>query len=308
MKTPNLFIAASAVALAVAIAPAARAADAPAQSNEVPVTSDNQFWYRIQPYSHDPFINKANNPSKGADINKQMVHFEHTDTGGLIWNSFTMTGLFSDYNERSASGVNGAKELYSTYRGDISATGFGRPPITLPGVADVQFEFGGDLNYKDDDYGARRKFLLIGPNFVIDAPGSVTFAVHFAKEFNHNALPGVGRDIEFHPTWNTEFSYTEYFDEAHLVRLEGAFNMTGAKGKDYIPVSATSGALPVKTVTEFYTYNTIILDAGQLLKMPPHKLDVFAGVQYWVHKFGYPSKNDGGAIEFTPYVGVGVHF
>ena len=52
--------------------------------------------------------------------------------------------------------------------------------------------------------------------------------------------------------------------------------------------------------------------------MPPHKLDVFAGVQFWYNKFGYPSrgtnpgasplKNDGGATELTPYIGMGIHF
>ena len=309
MKTPNWPIAAGALALAVVAAPSARAQDdvstktteqGPAIAAEKafqppPVTSDNEVWYRAQPLSHDPFV--LDPKGKAKNVVKNMFHFEHTDTGGLVWNSLTVTALFADAAEPAGGQNAGSLELYMTYRGDISATGFGRPPITLPGVADVQFEFGGDLNFKDDAYQARRKFLLVGPNFVLDLPGSVTFAVHLAQEFNHDAI--TGHDPVYHPTWNTELSWTEYFDTARMFRWEGVFNMTGAKGTD-------TGLS--KTVTEFYTYHTLVLDLGQVLHMAPHKLDLFTGLQYWVHKFGYPSRGDPGAIEFTPYLGVGVHF
>ncbi len=311
MITPNRLLAVSAFALAAAAAaPAARAADAtttaatPAPiSFDVPVTYDNELWYRAQPISHDPYENNygANGKAKARDIMKNMIHFEHTDTGGLIWNSFTMTALFADLNERSSTGqYGGSQEIYATYRGDISATGFGHAPITLPGVSDLQFEFGGDMNAKDDAYQARRRFLLVGPNFVIDLPGSVTFAVHAAKEYNHDSITGLSPN--YHVTWNTELSYTEYLDSDRVWRWEGIFNMTGPKGTD---VGLPGG----KTVTEFYTYNQIVLDVGQLIKMPPHKLDLFGGVQYWVNKFGYnTAKNNPGATELTPYLGIGVHF
>ena len=288
------------------------------------VTYDTTLWYRIQPFSHDPFVNRSNSNAKAVNVDKQMFHFEYIDTGGIVWNSLTITALFANGSEHATGGAScpsfvcpaypyptstkaGARELYATYRGDISRTGFGGPPIKLPGVTDVMFEFGGDVNYKDDPYAARRKFLLAGPIFYLDLPGSVTFAVHIAHEFNHNAI--TRRDTNFHPTWNTELSYTQYFDDDHILRLEGVFNVTGSKGMD---------TTLSKTTTEFYNYNQIVLDIGQLTGFPAHKVDLFAGVQFWYNKFGYPAWGHaygvpdvgagGGAVELTPYFGIGVHF
>ena len=273
------------------------------------VTSENLVWYRIQPFSHDPFVNDPRNPKKAKNVNKQMIHYEHTDTGGMVWNSLTITGLFADAAESADGGAipaanfaapYGARELYMTYRGDISRTGFGGPPIKLPGVTDVMFEFGGDMNYKDDQYQSRRKFVVAGPIFYFDLPGSVTFAVHLAQEWNHNGI--TGHDTRYHPTWNTELSYTEYMDEEHILSWEGVFNMTGAKGWD---------TTMSKTATEFYTYSQLVYDIGPLLKLPPHKVNVFGGVQFWYNKFGYPATSNyggGGAMELTPYFGVGMRF
>lgn len=290
-------------------------------------TSDNLVWYRIQPLSHDPFVNRAGKPNKGADIVKHMVHFEHTDTGYLVWNSLTVTGLISNMAETSAgatfgTGAHGSLEIYATYRGDITTTSFGLKPLGFPGVVDTMFEFGGDINAKDDGYGAARRFLLLGPIFYLDLPGSVTFAVHFAQEWNHNNVPGINSYTRYRPTWNTELSYTQYLDNDRLWRWEGALNMTGAKGND-----TKLG----KTVTEFYTYNQIVLDYGPLLKLPAGKLELFFGVQFWYNKFGYPAFGGksysytasvcpgcgnatldfapgGGAMELTPYFGTSVHF
>ena len=300
MNTPSRLLAAGAIALAVAAAPTAHAADAPpaAGFEAPPVTNDNQIWFRVQPLSHEPGINVPGKPNKGKDIVKNMAHFEHTDTGGMVWNSLTVTGLFSDKNDPAING-SGATEFYTTYRGDVSATGFGQPPITMPGVSDLMFEFGGDLNWKDTQYAPRRKFLLLGPIFYFDLPGSVTFAVHFAKEWGHQGF--TNRTENYNPTWNTELSWTEYLDPlVHIpVRWEGVFNVTGPKGTD---------TLGVHTKTEFYTYSSLILDVGEVFHSKPHVFDAFVGVQYWYNKFGNPTKNDGGAIELTPYIGVGVHF
>ena len=322
MRTFSSLLAGAAVAVAVLAAPGTAKAQpqgksatdtqqtdaAKAAAFQAPApTYDTTLWFRNQPLSHDPFVNRTNSNGKAANINKQMVHFEYTDTGGIVWNSLTITGLFADKAELAANGNAGARELYMTYRGDISRTGFGGPPITLPGVADVMFEFGGDLNYKDDPYQSRRRFLVAGPIFYFDVPGSVTFAIHLAHEFNHNAI--TGRDTKYHPTWNTELSYTQYFDDDHLVRWEGVLNMTGSKGMD---------TTLSKTTPEIYNYNQIVLDVGQLMKLPPHKLDLFAGVQFWYNKFGYPAWGHSyglpglgagaGAVELTPYFGIGVHF
>ena len=299
MKTLTRILAAGALALAAFASPGAYADDKPRVGPYGdPVTSDNLLWYRIQPLSHDPYVN---DPKTGRpkDIVKHMVHFEHSDTGGFIWNSWTVTALFADSNEPNNTRTGGASELYSTYRGDISATGFGYAPISFPGVRDLQFEFGGDINWKNDDYQARRKFLVAGPIFVIDLPGngSLTWAWHVAHEFNHNGI--THQYTRYHPTWNSEVSWTQYLDDDRLFRIEGVFNITGPKGKD---------TKLSKTVTEYYFYNSFVLDAGQLFKMAPHQLDVFAGLQYWIHKFGYPTNNNPGALEFTPYIGVGIHF
>jgi hypothetical protein len=83
------------------------------------------------------------------------------------------------------------------------------------------------------------------------------------------------------------------------LRLEGAFNVTFNKGR------SVTGA---KTATEYYTYNSLILDAGEFVKWRPHVIDVFTGLQFWVNKFGNPTKNDGGAFETAPYFGMAVHF
>ena len=315
MKTFSGMLALGALALMAAAGPAARAADpakpAAAEESFTPpeVTNDNILWYRYQPLSHDPFINNAKNAAKGNNVAKNMFHFEHTDTGGLVWNSFTMTGLLSDKNEPAARGTTGAEELYMTYRGDVSTTGFGRPPITAPYISDLMFEFGGDANYKNDAYGARRRFLLLGPIIYFDLPGSVTLAFHYAQEWNQNSITHINPN--YHPTWNTEFSYTEYFDTKHMYRLEGEFNMTGAKGNDTL-YNRAGRVIPIKTKTEFYIYNQIVADAGKLLLgMPEHKVDAFVGFQYWINKFGYPIAaryGGGGALELTPYFGVGVHF
>jgi hypothetical protein len=87
------------------------------------------------------------------------------------------------------------------------------------------------------------------------------------------------------------------------------FNVTGPKGWD---------TTLSKTKTEYYTYNQIVLDWGPFVKVPKGKLDLFAGVQFWYNKFGYPAWGHaygvpglgagGGAVELTPYLGVSVHF
>ena len=292
MKMPFKTLIAGALALTVMTAQFAHAQTAASTAPEV--TNADLLWYRVQPQSHDPFI--VNKKGAAIDVNKNMLHYEHTDTGGLVWNSLTITGLFAVKSERSFSG-GGAKEIYSTYRGDISRTGFGGKPITAPLISDIMFEFGGDINYKDDDYKARRRFLVAGPIIYFDVPGSLTWGIHVAKEWNHN---GISHTIDDYPaTWNSELSYTQYFDKDHMWRLDGVFNVTGQKGKD---------GLGIKTKTEFYTYNTIVLDVGQALKKEPGKYDLFVGFQYWYNKFGYPVKGDPGALEFTPYVGMGIHF
>ena len=272
-------------------------------------TNENLLWYRIQPFSHDPFVNNPTNAKRAKDIVKHMFHYEHTDTGGIVWNSLTITGLFADKAESADGGAipaptlaapYGARELYMTYRGDISRTGFGGKPISFPGVADTMFEFGGDMNYKDDQYQARRRFLVAGPIFYFDLPGSVTFALHVAQEWNHDGI--TGQDTHYHPTWNTELSYTQYFDEDHIYRWEGVFNMTGAKGWD---------TTLSKTTTEYYTYNQIAIDVGPMINLPPHKVDLFGGIQFWYNKFGYPAVAryaGAGAVELTPYFGVSMHF
>ena len=268
-----------------------------AASNPNPVTSDNQIWWRIQPLSHEPGLNSSTNPKKAVDITKDLIHFEHTDTGGYIYNSLTATVLISNGHDLANGGGSGAQELYATYRGDISAVNFGYKPLSFPGVVDTQFEFGVDFNSKNTTFAPGRIFMLVGPNFVLDLPGSVNLAVHFAKEVNHDGY--TGKTDNFQPTVNTEFSYTEPLDFTGLpLRLEGAYNNTFYKGR-------VSGG---KSANEFYTYNSLILDAGQLAQWKPHVIDVFAGVQFWVNKFGIPQKNNGGAQETAPYFGVAVHF
>lgn len=339
MLNANRLLAAGAFALAVFAAPlgahaqskgsanpeagAELRAGANSNADTVEATSDNLIWFRIQPLSHDPFVNRSNT-NRAVDIDKQMFHFEHSDTGGLIWNSLTITGLFANSSEHAGgnsycpspsicsypyptSSKAGAREIYMTYRGDITMRALGLPRISFPGVLGTLLEVGGDINYKDDPYGPRRKFLVAGPIFYLDLPGSVTFAVHVAQEWNHDGV--TNKDTNFHPTWNTELSFTEYLDDNQMWRWEGVWNMTGSKGWD---------TTLSKTTTEIYTYNQIVLDWGPLVNAPPHKLDVFAGLQFWYNKFGYPAWGHaygvpgagagGGAVELTPYFGVGFHF
>jgi hypothetical protein len=340
MTTRNKLLAAGALALAALAAPVAvhaqskGSADAAAgaelhsdSTDTVEPTSDTLLWFRTQPLSHDPFVNatgpqykvngvtESGRSSKPETIDKQMLHLEHTDTGGIIWNSLTITALFANGAERAA-GNGGSNEAYLTYRGDIPMSTFGLPRLWVPGfILGTLLEVGGDLNWKDDGYESRRKFLLVGPIVYLDLPGSVTFAVHAAQDWNHDFI--TNEDTHYHPTWNTELSYTEYFDSNHTWRWEGVFNVTGPKGWDtYLS----------KTKTEYYTYNQIVLDWGPLVNVPQGRLDVFAGVQFWYNKFGYPAWGQGygtlikstgnvalpgagaGAVELTPYIGVSVHF
>jgi hypothetical protein len=325
MQTRTNLLATGALALAALAAPVVanaqskssaspQAAEALQSSGDtVEPTSDTLLWFRTQPISHDPFVNASRKSAKAQDINKQMVHLEHSDTGGIIWNSFTTTLLFSDASERSDNGIGGSAEGYMTYRGDIPMSTFGLPRLWVPGyILGTLLEVGGDLNWKNDAYESRRKFLLAGPIVYLDLPGSVTFAVHVAQDWNHNGI--TGQDTHYHPTWNTELSYTEYFDNEQIWRWEGVFNVTGPKGWD---------TTLSKTKTEYYTYNQIVLDWGPMVNMPKGKLDLFAGVQFWYNKFGYPAWGDSyqryaggikypgagaGAVELTPYIGVSVHF
>jgi hypothetical protein len=342
MITPSRLLAAGVLALAAFAAPvvahaqskgsadpnASQALQGVSPDNQtVETTWDNLIWFRTQPLSHDPFVNQTNK-NAGANVEKQMFHYEHSDTGGLVWNSLTITGLFADENEVTGGGGycpvttnpvlgctfpyptqgrNGARELYMTYRGDIPMSTFGLPRLYWPGVLGTLLEVGGDANYKDDAYESRRKFLLVGPIFYLDLPGSVTFAIHGAQEWNHDFV--TGHDTRYHPTWNTELSFTEYFDSDQMWRWEGVWNMTGSKGWD---------TTLSKTTTEIYTYSQIVLDWGPLVNRPAHKLDAFVGVQFWYDKFGYPAWGHpygvpglgagGGAVELTPYIGLGFHF
>ena len=308
------------------VSPEASAALQQSNADQEPeTTSDNLFWYRIQPFSHDPFVNDPKSTTKALNIVKHMVHFEHSDTGGLIWNSLTVTGLLANTAEPGgspawANTTMGSREVYMTYRGDIEMRALGLPRLWIPGVIQgTMLVIGGDLNWKDDGYQSRRKFAVAGPIFYLDLPGSVTFAVHVAQEWNHDGVcvPNFtstapwcgGANTHYHPTWNTELSLTEYLTDSHIFRWEAVWNMTGPKGMD----SKLS-----KTVTEVYTYNQIVVDVGALLDKPPGMLDAFAGVQFWYNKFGYPFQGHpygiagvaagGGALELTPYFGVGVHF
>ena len=67
---------------------------------------------------------------------------------------------------------------------------------------------------------------------------------------------------------------------------------------------------PVEREKPFEFYNQIAVDVGTLFDMG-RRIDVFGGVQFWYNKFGYPVSaryGGGGAMELTPYLGVGVHF
>ena len=266
-----------------------------AANNPNPVTSDNQIWYRIQPLSHSPGLDSSSNPKKAVDITENLVHFDHNDTGGYIYNSFSITVTKSNHNDPANNGGAGATQAFASYRGDISAVNFGYKPISFPGVVDTQFEFGLDLNTKNTTYAPGGQLLVVGPNFVFDLPGSVNLGVHLAKQWDHNGF--LGKADSFSPTAELELSYAEPLDFTGLpLRLEGSIDYTFPEGRG-------SGG---RTTHVIFAYNSLVLDAGLMLNYRAHVIDAFVGAQFY--KIGYPSHPTGSSQQAAPYFGVAVHF
>ena len=284
--------------------------------------SDTSMQYEWGPTYTDP--------GSASRFDKMQLFFVHADGYKYGENYFNVDVLLSNNKDPTTDTPNnGSTEVFIVDRHDISGNAVTGTEMFKFGnvVRDLRLEFGGNLGTQDTQFGESLKALVIGPSIALNPPGGDGFwnmAFFMYKEWNSNgfglgcgsvtagtaftpggigALGCNGTAVNFDPTF--EFT-TVWGVPIHVFgtkfKFEGIVDVKLPKGKD------GSG---VQTVTELFSKAKLKYDIGNLVLQKEHLVEVGAGVQYWIDKFGNPDSGKNklaGADEFSPYVEIALYF
>ena len=249
------------------------------------LVNDNAIGFSYQWRATDPGALRPSLP-------KKVLSFSHFDVWAYGTNFFAVDLLKSTHADPAvcipAVPCAGATEVYGLFRSTLGFNQlFGTKAFTMGPLNNVSFEFGADMNTKNQALAPAKKLLVAGLKFDFDLPAKANLSIAplVAKEWSHNAFyAGVGNDgnVDFNTTWRVDVSYgmplSFIWDP---LSFSGSATWIGPKGTGNI-------ANNVKTVTEFNSEQRLTLDAGKLIggASKSHFLDVYVAYRYWQNKFG----------------------
>ncbi|WP_156398916.1 MULTISPECIES: hypothetical protein [unclassified Methylobacterium] len=278
--------------------------------------SDTIVSYRFQGPSAEPGIGvqRPDGTPTGRreprEIPKNVVNLFHTNAWTYGTNLVSLDLLRSGSQDPAGNAFGsfpdiGATELYLIYRGTLSPNRiFDTDVFAIPGlVKDIGLAFGVDANAKNTTFNSQKRAGTFGLNFAFDVPaGFLNLKVQGYKEFAHNGFAaGRFRSVEFQMTPEFELTYAIPLPFTGLPLSLSGFNTI------ILPKGRYGRTNEYETQLEFVSQTNLVLDVGQLAGGPAHRLEVFAGFQYWHNKFGADPRRTINTEEKALIAGVSYH-
>lgn len=246
-------------------------------------------------------------PFNANDIHKDIVQVSHASGYKYGSNFFNLDMLLSNKTDPSAKGASsGAQEFYVVYRHTLEwgkvAGRFGGAPLRIGPVKDVGLSFGFDANTKDDaGYNSKKRMLVAGPTFMVDAKGLLNVGIYELWESNapYSSFTGVSTPryhYDAHPMLGAVWAFPL---GGTGLSFEGYANFIAAKGKNEFGRD---------TRPETNIDMQLMLDVGGLFDVKPKRFRAGLAYQYWRNKFGNDARTIPGATASTPMVKAQYHF
>jgi len=236
-------------------------------------------------------------PFNAKDIRKDILQFTHASGYKYGSNFFNLDILLSDRTDPSAKGAtSGAQEFYAVYRHTLDWGKVSGTPLRLGPVKDVGLTLGFDANTKTDaGYNSKKRMLVAGPTFMVDAKGLLNVGVYALWESNapYSTFTQVSTPryrYETHPMLGAVWAFPL---GASGLSFEGYANFIGAKGKNEFGRD---------TRPETNIDMQLMLDVGGLFDLKPKRFRAGVAYQYWRNKFGNDARSIPGATASTPMV------
>ncbi|MGY2289575.1 hypothetical protein ACW9H6_07710 [Pseudomonas sp. SDO528_S397] len=251
----------------VALTPCAQAA---------PAWGDTWIGYRYSAHYTEP-----GNP---GDVAKNILQITHASGYALGQHFLNLDVFKSAHNDPAKGGGTGATEVYLTYRNQLQYGKIVGSPLAFGPVKDLALTAGVDINTKNNEFGPRKRMIVIGPTVKFALPaGFVDTSVYYVREWNQCGLavcaqPQNHSDILFKPYYQFNINWGIPFSVASLaLKFQGYYSLNGKKGDDYQNHA---------TGVEQLMRASLMLDVGALSGGARNVLWVGPGYEYWRNKFG----------------------
>jgi nucleoside-specific outer membrane channel protein Tsx len=257
--------------------------------------SDTSIAYRTGGRFAEPF--------NARDIHKDIVQFTHASGYKYGSNFFNLDMLFSNKTDPSAKGAtSGAQEFYVVYRHTLEWGKVSGTPLRFGPIKDAGLTLGFDANTKDDaGYNSKKRMLVAGPTFMVDARGLLNVGIYELWESNapYSSFTGVSTPryhYDPHPMLGTIWGIPL---GSSGLSFEGYANFIAAKGKNEFGRD---------TRPETNIDMQLMLDVGAMFDVKPKRFRAGLAYQYWRNKFGNDARSIPGATASTPMVKAQYHF
>lgn len=218
-------------------------------------------------------------PYNGQDISKNIAAFTYASGYAYGTQFANIDYLISGRNDRRFGSDDGAMECYAVYRNTIDFTKFTNKPAPKGLIRGWGMVVGGDVNWKNDGYGSKKRMLVAGPAVMLDVPGFLNIAV--LTLFESNRPRGIASRYTYEPhqsldiTWGIPFTIDTW-----NFKFGGYADWISSKGTDEF-----GGA----SAPEFHVDAAVMADIGE--KIYHKKGELYAGLdyEYWRNKFGNAS-------------------
>lgn len=289
------------------------------------LVNENVFKYWVGGSFREPYVND------GRNLTKHIVEFAHVDKGNRLGdNVFDMQYLMSNHlnpvGELHGNLENGAKDVYMTYRHDLSLNRlFKTNRFKFGLIQDVMLEAGADFGSKNDDFSNQRRSPMVGPAVSLKVPnhGYWNLAAMWTKEWNEEGtditsyFPGTtipatwGKKVVYDSTYTIQTSWGVPFALGKApFSFEGFGVFNGAKGYQAGTLVAFAPGVYREFVNgtkpETILHPEILYNIGSLLG-EGHVYQIGVGYEWWNNKFGVDHHKAPGALANTPFLIVQVH-
>lgn len=224
-------------------------------------------------------------PGVPVEVTKHIVEYVHVNGYRLGNNMLRFKMMKSDDNDPTASGNEGATELYAVYRHYLSFGALAEKSLGFGPVRDIGLTAGFDINTKNNAFGPRKRMFVLGPTLMFDVPkrSMLQLSLLANKEYNHCGLPpcsapGNHNDYEFD---TYPMLFTAWHFPIQLGRIGTKFEGFALKGYrrgvDYVGN---------KVGHETLIRAAWLVDVGQLADSQAGKVYAGIGYEYWRNKYG----------------------
>lgn len=255
----------------------------PSQASDF-LWSDTYLSYR--------YLWQDKQPGTFKDVHENAVNLSHADGWAYGSNFFSLdveqftrqdaTNVAGNFDMNGESKSTGSGEFYGLFRSTFSGNKiFNTKAFSFGPLSDIGLQIGADWCTQNDTFASNKKMIVLGPEFSFDLPnhGFFNVAIHMAHEWNTNSYHSEGRADNFDAVPEFETSWAAPFNLGPVpLNFTGYANVIGPKGH------GTSD--DVGHGTEVLAHPKLMVDAGALLGLAPHKIDTGVGYEYWLHKFG----------------------